>query len=173
MRAFITDLAAYNSGSLVGAWVDPDTEDVDEAIERVLEHGAIQTCETNHEEWFVTDYDDLPNTIAEWLGEYPDSETLTRVASFDDDDLNKLCAYLDYNGSIDLDTFDPDNVIGPWGSMEDVTYEHVAEFILPEIREDMRNTVENYFDYKAFSRDLEIEGRFVTVDQVGVFEIVD
>ena len=59
LQVFITDLAAYNTGSLVGRWVQlPITSfELSQAISEVLTEGEYAVNGENHEEYFITDYE--------------------------------------------------------------------------------------------------------------------
>lgn len=74
-RVFVTCLAAYNNGTLHGEWVDVTSEpdDLREAIQRVLRTSP----EPGAEEWFYTDWQGLPESIA---GEYADPADLSAWA---------------------------------------------------------------------------------------------
>ncbi len=59
LQVYLTDLAAYNAGSLVGRWVQlPITGfELSQAISEVLSEGEQIAGEENHEGWFITDYE--------------------------------------------------------------------------------------------------------------------
>lgn len=170
-RIYIADLAAYNAGELVGKWVDLEDMNVDEAIADVLSRGEAlgDWAGVDHEEFFITDYEGFgPIRIGESTSI---SEVLAHVERMGDDP-ERYFAYVEYNGEDYAEHYDPDNVIGPWDSMKDVAYDHVESCILHEIPEGMRRTVENYFDYDAFARDLRINGQFSEYEGK-VYEIID
>lgn len=86
MKAAITNLSAYNGGSLRFEWLElPATED---ELADVLDKIG------NPEEWFVTDYD-VDNVDAyEILGEYPSLDEMNAVAEVDElDDYDDLKNY--------------------------------------------------------------------------------
>lgn len=177
-RIFIADLAAYNSGELAGKWVDLEgmnAGDVEETIADVLCEGTGllkalgEWAGVDHEEFFITDYEGFGPIR---IGEYDSIESIIEHVERMGDDPERYFAYVEYNGEDYAEHYDPDNVIGPWDSMKDVAYESVESFILHEIPEGMRRTVENYFDYDAFARDLRIEGRF-TEYEGKIYEIID
>lgn len=63
-RVFLTDLHAYNSGTLHGKWVDATDEDeLNEAVREIL----ASSPHPGGEEWFITDYD---NFEGYQVGEY-------------------------------------------------------------------------------------------------------
>ncbi len=82
MRIYLTDLAAYNSGHLIGEWIDLPSTDLEGDIKRVLAKGdAIELEEYGeltypHEEYFITDYECSYKDI----GEYDDIHALNEFA---------------------------------------------------------------------------------------------
>lgn len=59
IRIYLTDLAAYNCGALVGKWITlPLTnEQLQIKISEVLSLGEMAINTKDHEEWFITDYE--------------------------------------------------------------------------------------------------------------------
>ena len=65
LKVYITDLAAYNSGYLIGEWVTLpiEREELTNGIQQILQLGCVDCGNSEtHEEWFITDYD--------WENEY-------------------------------------------------------------------------------------------------------
>ena len=59
MKVYIACLAAYNSGTLHGEWIEPssDVEELSEQIKAILKKSPAPDAE----EWAFHDYDDFPN----------------------------------------------------------------------------------------------------------------
>ena len=60
MKVYITDLASYNNGNLVGEWVSlpMDGEALETKINEILERGSeIDGYGEIHEEYFITDFE--------------------------------------------------------------------------------------------------------------------
>lgn len=179
-RIYVADLAAYNAGELVGEWIElsPDThaDDIYETVDSILRRGEIIVAAdvqdyveaSPHEEYAIHDYEGFgPIRINEYDSFGTILEHVERMA----DDPDRYFAYLEHCGEHYADGYDPGDVIGPWDSMLDIAYEHVESYILPDIPDGARQTVENYFDFEAFARDLEMEGSFI--EYAGkVYEIV-
>ncbi|AOE43854.1 ArdA-like antirestriction protein [Gordonia phage Bantam] len=176
---WIADLAAYNAGHLVGEWVeldaDTDAEDVYAKIKEILARGDELLRKVNewsgpHEEFAIHDYDGFGPIK---IGEYdPISEVLAHVERMGGEP-DLYFAYVKHHGEHYADSFAEADVIDTGCStMEEVAGEHVSEFILPEIHEAVRQTIETYFDYESFARDLDIEGNFVEYGG-RIYEIVD
>lgn len=71
---YVANLAAYNAGSLRGAWINPSSDE-DELSEQIV--AAIGGDADS--EWAIHDYNDFPN-----LGENPSIKTVAQVAALFD-----------------------------------------------------------------------------------------
>lgn len=171
MKVYIADLSAYNAGHMIGNWIDVTSEhELHEAIAGLLIAGATAEGDGEHEEWFVSDYDETPDWVANDLGEYPSVAKLVEVAKVLDNvhDEYALEAWANYTGyGVDeIDHFDENSVHGPKPSMEDVAYAYVEDGLLGEIPD----SVAGYIDYRALGRDLYADGYWVETSN-GYYEI--
>lgn len=82
-RLYITDLADYNAGRLIGRWVELDdggkyADDIKDYLETeiqsMLQRRSNETGEL-HEEWFFSDTENLPT-----VGEYTDIAKVAQIA---------------------------------------------------------------------------------------------
>ena len=158
---YLTNLGKYNEGELVGKWVSLPTAN---GFEEHLEEIGINE---EYEEWFISDYE----TDIEGLevGEYDNIEELDELAaeleSLDDYDAKAFSAFIEcgYSFNEALENVQNGNyrIYSNCQDMEDVAMEVVKECgYLDQMPENLRF----YFDYKAFGRDLDIEGTFIYVD---------
>ena len=160
MQAYIANLSAYNSGYLIGKWVDID-EDIQDTINGLLEKWGV-------EEYAVHDYDNVPAILADKWGEWPDwDEVLETIEQMEEHGENI------YLASLACGT-DVENYIGCFESLEDWGREHLDETgFFHEIPETIRDTVEMYFDFKAYARDQELNGGITSheasFDEVYIF----
>lgn len=151
MKAYITNLGKYNEGCLVGKWIDFPIDEDD--FESELESIGVKE-NTMYEEWFITDYDCSLFDMYDAFGEYPNIDDINEVAEALEDNeseftaLMEVCSYEDA-----LRYLESENYTFYQGmTLEDVAYELVEEcYNLPEI-------AQRYFDYAAFTRDLELDG---------------
>lgn len=161
MQVYIVNLGKYNEGHLVGAWFTPpiDLEDMKERI------GLNDT----YEEYAIHDYE-LPFSV----GEY------TSI-----DEINRLCEMVnELEGSSLYDELSA--VQGMWfSSLEELlenkddiicyddcdSMESVAQYYVEETGSlgEIPSNLQNYIDYQALGRDMEIEGNFLVTSH-GVFE---
>ena len=152
ISVFITNLAKYTEGELVGQWVTlplPE-EELDEVIEEIL---------GDDEEYFITAYEtELPMDIEEYTCVYNLNELAEQLDYLNDHDLKKVKAILEW---------------GAYSSLEDVI-DNVDNFILYEdifTEEDLGyyfiydagiynipDFMKNYIDYKRLGRDLAMDG---------------
>lgn len=166
MEIYITDLAAYNNGYLIGEWValPMDENDLSAKIREILAIGAEACGDTEHEEIFITDYEsDLVS-----IGEYDDIFSLNAMAEksefLNDYEIKAIKFLLRNNFVKDFDEamehFE-DVIIHESTSMEDLAYEFINECYsidsLPSI-------IANNIDYEKIGRELEMEGRYYEED---------
>lgn len=166
MEIFITDLAAYNAGYLIGQWVSlpMDTQDLHAKIAEILASGAEVCGDGEHEEMFITDYEcDFIE-----IGEYDDPFELNvmaeKVESLSDYEVKAvkflLKNYLVQDFDEAIEKYD-DVIIHEDTTMEDLAYEFVNECYnlnsLPLI-------ISNNIDYIAIGREMELDGRYFEED---------
>ena len=161
LEAFVTNLGKYNEGELVGEWVEfPISED---DIEEILERIGIDGEE--YEEYFITDYEADFNA-AEILGEYVTLETLNEIAEEIEyaDDETKLIAVIEavsprnaqdlLDCIISADDYDVITYNAAGGTDDsDLAWYYIDELI-GGIESLDRDTLERYFNYESFGRDL-------------------
>jgi antirestriction protein len=164
-RIYVACLAAYNAGFLNGRWMDASS-DLDEMWEEInamlkesqkilLKNDAIfkhDVCE----EWAIHDYEGFHIKITEYAG-------LKGIASYmeakenshDDENFEALIKFAEDMGHADdLDTAQGyfDNAFcGIWDSFRDYADDYVESTGLIS---NTNQTLQKYFDYKSFARDL-------------------
>lgn len=167
-KAWIGNLGKYNEGELVGEWLEfPCTEEEWDACMERIGIGSTDEFGQPYEEYFVADYDGGYGAFDE-LGEYPSYEELNefgeKLKELDnlDDTFGEgfVSSLVEEVGDIDevLDHVDDLIVIeqNSFGDdYQDIAYYYVDAF--GDISELGRNTLETYFDYDAFGRDLGFE----------------
>ena len=172
LKIYITDLAAYNNGYLVGEWVSLpiNEEDLSLKIKDILEAGS-KACgfgET-HEEYFITDYEFETEfklfEVEEYSNPYTLNEELEKFVALEDYDLKRVSFLLDQNlvCNIDeaLERYD-DVIIYENMSLKDVVEEYIEETIdLSNIPEIIRNNI----DYESIASDFDISGEFWEIDR--------
>ena len=160
MRIYIANLGKYNEGELVGAWFTPPV-DFEEVKERI-------GLNDEYEEYAIHDYE-LPFEI----DEYTPIEEVNRLCEMVEDlpeyiqeELSELQSYF---GSIEELCEHEDDIICHSGC-DDMA--DVARCYLEESGQlgELPAHLQNYIDYAAYGRDMELEGTFVVTNH-GVYEI--
>lgn len=167
LEAYVTNLGRYNEGHLDGEFLKlpATTEEVQALLKRVHVDGV------RYEEIFITDYvTDIPG-LYDCLGEYESIDELNYLASLLDDmdegeqaKFEAALAYGEYTGSVkslinlaqNLDCYEYYSGIC---DEEDLGRFYIEEMCTLEIPEHL----ENYIDYEAYGRDMNLEegGLFV------------
>jgi len=162
---FVTNLGRYNEGALVGAWLTlPATDD---EIQKTLDRIGINEF---YEEFFITDTENMVDGLTFSAGEWDSLEELNDLAERIDD-LNswdqEALAVLVSEGFGDLEEslqIVEDNNYIYWGDCENM--EDVARRLIDETGEldQIGGHLAYYFDFRAYGRDLELEGQFYEGD---------
>lgn len=168
LNVFITDLAAYNAGYLIGQWVmlPCDAEELKQAVDAILEQGSDVCGSERHEEYFITDWewDDYEFMgIGEYSSVYQLNEQLEPLEGKSDYELKAISFLLSEGIVSDMDEAiekADDVVIHHNQSMEDVAYDLLSECYgidkLPSI-------ISNHIDYEGIGRELEMDGKYYEV----------
>lgn len=161
MQVYIANLGKYNEGELIGAWFTPpiDMEDVKERI----------GLNSEYEEYAVHDYE-LPFEIDEY-------RPITEI--------NRLCAMVQelegspiYHELSEIQNYWFDSLEELLEHQDDIMHYPDCEDMADVARYFVEETgalgevpahLQNYIDYEAFGRDLEINGNFLVTSH-GVFE---
>ncbi|MCO7128368.1 antirestriction protein ArdA [Sporolactobacillus shoreicorticis] len=163
MKVYITNLGKYNEGELVGAWFTPPV-DFEEVKERIgLNH--------EYEEYAIHDYE-LPFDI----DEYTPIEEINRLCALAEElagtpieeEIREIQHH--FFGSFEEMVEHKDDIIC-YSDCDDMT--DVARYLLEETGSlgEVPAHLQNYIDYEAYGRDLELEGNFLVTTH-GVFEYV-
>lgn len=165
LQIFLTDLAAYNAGSLVGRWVQlPITGfELSQAISEVLTEGEHAVDGENHEEYFITDYEwediDLKE-IDEYENIYDLNDELKLLGKRDKDKLKAVKFLLDEGITLDIEdaiSRAEDVTIHHNYCMEDVAYDLLHKCYNLK---DIPDLIANNIDYDGIARDLEHDGTY-------------
>jgi len=159
VRVWIGSLGSYNAGRLIGEWIEPtsDPEELSEEVARIVAKGE-------GEEAFVADSENLPTHLAgETLNVEGICEYVEEVEAADLDGIPR-CVYRevcsDHGQIVNRDT------ISVYGDGEVRDAEDVALALAESYGgfeemlgvSDLPDTVEMYFDWEKYGRDLLLEG---------------
>jgi hypothetical protein len=166
MEIYITDLAAYNNGYLIGEWValPMDEDNLRAKIREILSTGAKACEDDEHEEIFITDYECDFLEIGEYADPFQLNEIAEQTENLSDYEVKAvkflLKNYLVKDFEEAMEKYE-DVIIHEDASMEDLAYEFVNECYgidsLPSI-------IANNIDYEKIGRELEMDGRYYEED---------
>ena len=163
MRIALTNLGKYNEGELIYKWLElPATE---EEIKEAMDEIGINEY---YEEWFITDYEcDFMR-----IGEYDSIDELNEIAEaledLEDYEKTIVKALLDYNYDLQ-EALDRKDDCRLWDTtdMADIAEEYYNECYAHDMN---LGFIENYIDFEAWGRDMEIEGTFLEYE-VQIIEV--
>lgn len=176
LEVFITDLAAYNAGYLIGNWFTlPLTEDeLVLAIKQVLSEGTTVCSDSYHEEIFTTDYEWQDYefcTVEEYSNLFELNNQLQLLADKSDYELKAISFLLSEGLAVDIEAaiYKCDDVrIYENQNMEDIAYDLIQECY--NIHE-LSPIIANHIDYEGIGRDLELDGCYFEIGN-DIFEYV-
>jgi len=144
IRIFITNLAKYNEGFLVGKWVDLplSEEELWAEVREVL---------GDDEEHFITDYE-APFKIEEYDSITDLNNLAAELQGMDEDDVIKALFLVNEQGYAFKDAISKVRDVDyyPGMTLKDLAEEFVNEGLFGEIPE----KIQGYVDYDAIARDL-------------------
>lgn len=168
LKIFLTNLGKYNEGHLIGEWVSlPINND---KLEEVKKRIGINKY---YEEIFITDYECDIDGVE--VNEFDNIEELNEMAKtlkeLDETDKEIIGAIMSRGYSINeaIDKKDDVMIFYDCNDMEDVAIQYCEEC---GILDEMPEHLQSYFDFAAFGRDLEIEGKFIFTDNGNCIEIL-
>lgn len=170
LKVYITDLAAYNQGFLIGKWVSLPMamEDLENELLAVLKEGS-DACGFNeeHEEYFITDWEFEDGINLFEVGEYSNLEEINfkceQLEDFTEDDLKKIAYLIDNVG------FKFDDALEKYDEViiyENMTLEEVVEEYIDSCYNlnDLPDIISRNIDYKAIAYDFSLSGEYETID---------
>lgn len=174
MSVFLTNLTQYNNGNLVGMWISlpTTTATIKSALEKIGCRNNGDASFSVNDEYFITDVDmDLNLEIPEFTNIFALNRVAKEIAdlNIDSDILN---AFLENGYTVQEAIEKAENgEYRYYYGCDDM--EDVAEVIAEEngVFDGVPETFRMYFDFKAYARDLEIEGCFYESDH-GMIEII-
>lgn len=168
LNIYITNLGKYVEGCLIGEWVElpVSQEELDAVYERI-------GINEQYEEVFITDYEtDMGITVGEYdsidkLNEW--AETFDGLDKYEQEIVSALVSH-GYTLENAIDMADDCHVYSNCSSMTDVACRVIDE--LGGVEHLDRDTLELYFDFEAYARDLDINGHFIGTND-GYIEVIE
>ncbi|CEI82965.1 antirestriction protein ArdA [Oceanobacillus oncorhynchi subsp. incaldanensis] len=161
MQVYIANLGKYNEGETVGAWFTPPI-DVEEVKERIGLNGE-------YEEYAIHDFE-LPFEIHEYTPISEINRLCEMVQEIEGtplyDALSEIQSYWFNSVEELLEHQDAIECYSDCESMEDVARYYIEE---TGMLSGVDPSLQYYFDYSSYGRDLEINGDFLVTSH-GIFE---
>ncbi|ATQ57020.1 antirestriction protein ArdA [Paracoccus yeei] len=154
-RIYVACLAAYNNGSLHGAWIDADqdADQIRDAISAILARSPIEDAE----EYAIHDYGGFEGVS---ISEYAGIDSVARMAAFIAEH-GALGAGLlaQFSGNMDqAESALEEGYHGQFASLADYMEELTTESVtIPE-------ALRYYIDWGAMARDAEMGGDLFTIE---------
>lgn len=166
-RVYVACLSSYNNGVLHGMWIDAD-QDVDD-IKAEVAAMLRESKFPSGEEYAIHDYEDFPDGIASILGEYPGLDKVADVGAFlAEHGTVGAAALSNFGGDLDEATEAMENYQGAFDSLEDFAADWTEE---TGGLEGCPKHLQNYIDFKALGRDMELGGDIWTVRHNGSLHV--
>ena len=167
-RIYVASLADYNAGTHHGEWIDfDDCADAGEVRDRINAILASSPYALKYglpaEEWAMHDYEGFPDG----LGESPSIERLYALYEAVEEHGEAYVEYAEHVGSqyATVEGFES-AYQGQYRNMEEYAEQLVEDC---GYLHGMPETLQYYFDYERFARDLEINGDYYITDGGHVF----
>lgn len=158
----VANLGKYNEGELVGDWFSfPLDEEV--IAERI-------GLNAEYEEYAIHDTDNFPMEISEYISIEELNRIYEQLEELPDYLLDDLDSFISCYGSLEELVEHKDDIILYSGceTMTDLAYYLIDE---EQILGEIPSSLQNYIDYEAYGRDLDIEGTFIATN-AGICEVL-
>jgi antirestriction protein len=158
-RIYVADLAAYNTGTLRGEWIDAaqSPEEIHEEIQAML----AGSPEPVAEEWAIHDYEGFGDLK---LSEYESIADVSRLAQLIEEYGEVFAGVVsNFGGVSDLDAAEQamkENYQGAHNSLDDWAYEFAKE----TVGEDALGPYASYIDWERVGHDAELSGDIFTIE---------
>lgn len=162
-RIYAASLSDYNNGILHGSWIDlagKSADDIGAEIQKMLDASpAAKRYGDPAEEWAIHDSEGCGK-----LSENPDLDDLEAIGNADPETLPLLLELVSGGYASDLADaikFHEENYRGQFKTLEDYAEEYLNDTGAFEGAPDL---CRQYFNFEAFSRDLELGGDVFTIE---------
>lgn len=161
-QIYVACLASYNAGILHGKWIDASQgkETVWEEIRTIMK----TSTEESAEEWAIHDYQGFHGVkIDEWESIDKVCELAEAIQEHEEQESGKgevfASLYADYGleGAIDMLN---DNYMGCYKSEDEFIDQYLED---TGFFEGVSEHIKNYFDYKSYLRDLDMNGDIFSI----------
>ena len=161
MAVYIANLGKYNEGELVGAWFTFPIDE-DDVAERI-------GLNEYYEEYTIHDTENFPMEIGEYVSIQELNRIYEMVEELPDYITDALNEFIGHYGSLEEVVEHQDEVYyyPDCNDMTDVAYYYIDEL---QALGDIPSSLQNYIDYEAYGRDLDMGGCFIQTSR-GMCEV--
>lgn len=161
MAVYIANLGKYNEGELVGAWFTFPIDE-DDVAERI-------GLNKYYEEYAIHDTDNFPMEISEYISIKELNNIYEMVQELPEYIAEALDEFIGHYGSLEevAEHIDEVYYYPDCDDMTDVAYYYIDEL---QALGDIPPSLQNYIDYEAYGRDLDMGGCFIQTSR-GMCEI--
>lgn len=161
MAVYIANLGRYNEGELVGAWFTFPIDE-DDVAERI-------GLNKYYEEYAIHDTDNFPMEISEYISIKELNNIYEMVQELPEYIAEALDEFISHYGSLEEVAEHKDEIYyyPDCDDMTDVAYYYIDEL---QALGDIPPSLQNYIDYEAYGRDLDMGGYFIQTSR-GMCEI--
>ena len=161
MAVYIANLGKYNEGELVGAWFTFPIDE-DDVAERI-------GLNKYYEEYAIHDTDNFPMEISEYISIKELNNIYEMVHELPEYIAEALDEFISHYGSLEevAEHKDEGYYYPDCDDMTDVAYYYIDEL---QALGDIPPSLQNYIDYEAYGRDLDMGGCFIQTSR-GMCEI--
>lgn len=157
-KIYVADLAAYNNGMLVGEWLDlsdyDDGSEVMDAIQDLLSQWSEESGE-EREEYAIHDYENFDSGLySEYMGE-DDFDKVIKSYKLSEEKgvpMSVISHIIREYDPDDVEEWYDEHFEGEFDSDTDLAYGYID--MIGGMERLGQDTLERYFDYEAFGRDL-------------------
>jgi antirestriction protein len=167
-RIYVASLADYNSGRLLGRWIDADQEA--EAIHAEIQAILATSPDLIAEEWAIHDHEGF----GPWSPrEYESIETVAAVARWIADVGEVFGGLMNHLGDLDeAARYMGEAYRGEWDSLQDYVESFIDDIYGHELNK-LPEILRYHIDYEGIARDFELSGDIFTIEldhKVHVFD---
>lgn len=154
---YVANLEAYNSGRLIGEWLDLTILNTVETLGKEIDR--IATCYSYGDEYAIHDFNNMPSC----LGENPDLEKVLEVAALiKEHSYEAVKGFLECYSVEDLEHFE-ESFCGSHDSFKEYAEQYFDDcYEVPE-------HLASYIDYDKFAYELKMEYHIADAPNYGYF----
>lgn len=170
-RIYVTSLADYNAGRLLGRWIDANQPA--EAIHQQIAEMLGESRELVAEDWAIHDYENFGGLR---LSEYESIESVTTIAQLIDEHGAVFAEVVNYFGGAsnveEARVHMEDGYRGAFDSVADFAQEFVED-CYSDLLKDLPYFIRYHIDFEGIGDDMELGGDIFAISCEGKIHVFD